>query len=104
MQPKFSSRVTTAPDVMFRIIGDEAVILNLKSELYLGLNPVGTRFWTVLHDASSIEAAYESLLDEFDVAPERLRRDMDQFLGQLLDQKLVEITPSEVTPSEAVAS
>ena len=49
--PEFSSRITTAPDVMFRIIGDEAVILNLKSELYLGLNPVGTRFWTALHEA-----------------------------------------------------
>jgi asparagine synthase (glutamine-hydrolysing) len=30
MSPEFSSRVTTAPDVMIRIIGDEAVILNLK--------------------------------------------------------------------------
>ena len=46
MPPEFSSRITTAPDVMIRIIGDEAVILNLKSELYLGLDPIGTRFWT----------------------------------------------------------
>ncbi len=95
MSPEFSARITTAPDVMVRIIGDEAVLLNLKSELYLGLNPVGTRFWTVLHDAPSIQSAYESLLDEFDVAPERLRQDMDQLLGQLLEQKLIEVTPAE---------
>lgn len=95
MLPQFSSRITTAPEVMFRIIGDEAVILNLKSELYLGLNPVGTRFWTVLHEAPSIGAAYESLLSEFEVAPEQLRQDLDKLLSQLLEQKLIEVTPAE---------
>jgi hypothetical protein len=99
MLPEFSSRITTAPDVMIRIIGDEAVILNLKSELYLGLDPVGTRFWTVLHDAPSIQAAYELLLTEFDVAPERLRNDMDKLLNQLLEQKLIEVTPGEAVAS-----
>lgn len=78
---------------MLRIIGDEAVILNLKSELYLGLNPVGTRIWTVLHDAPSIQAAYESLLAEFDVEPERLRQDMDELVDQLLAQGLIELAP-----------
>src|ERR1700680_3983062 len=99
MTPDFSSRITTAPDVMFRIIGDEIVILNLISELYLGLNPVGTRFWTALHDAPSIQAAYESLRSQFDVAPELLREDMDKLLGQLLEQKLIEVTPAEAVAS-----
>jgi hypothetical protein len=84
---------------MVRIIGDEAVILNLKSELYLGLNPVGTRFWTVLHDAPSIQAAYESLLAEFEVAPTRLREDLNQLLGQLLEQRLVEVSPGAAAAS-----
>jgi hypothetical protein len=95
MLPQFSSRITPAPEVMFRIIGDEAVILNLKSELYLGLDPVGTRFWTVLHEAPSIGAAYESLLSEFEVEPEQLRQDMDKLLRQLLEQKLIEVTPAQ---------
>jgi len=93
MPHDFSSRITTAPDVILRIIGGEAVILNLKSKLYLGLNPVGTRIWTVLHDAPSIQSAYESLLPEFDVEPERLRQDMDELLDQLLDQGLIELAP-----------
>ncbi len=99
MHPQLSSRIITAPDVMFRVIGDEAVILNLRSELYLGLNPVGTRFWTVLHDAPSIQAAYESLLNEFAVAPEQLRHDMDRLLGQLLEQGLIEVMPGQATAS-----
>ena len=95
MPRSFSSRVNTAPDVMLRIIGEEAVILNLKSELYLGLDPVGTRMWMVLHDAPSIQAAYELLPAEFEVEPERLHRDLDKLLEQMLEQGLIELHPVE---------
>lgn len=95
MTSPFSARVKPAPDVMLRVIGDEAVILNLKSELYLGLNPVGTRMWTVLQGAPSIEAAYEILLAEFEVEPKRLREDMDRLLDQMLEQGLIELQPGE---------
>ena len=99
MPRQFSSRVTSAPDVMLRIIGDEAVILNLKSELYLGLDPVGTRMWTVLQSSPSIQAAHASLLDEFEVGPERLRQDMDTLLDQMLEQGLIELHPGEAVAS-----
>jgi hypothetical protein len=33
----------------------------------LSLDPVGTEMWVVLTNTSSIEAAYNSLLQEFDV-------------------------------------
>jgi Coenzyme PQQ synthesis protein D (PqqD) len=95
MSNQFSSRVTTAPGVMMRIIRDEAVILNLKSEVYLGLNSTGTRMWTVLHEAPSIQDAYESLLGEYEVAPERLRQELDELLDRLLAQGLIELTPAE---------
>jgi hypothetical protein len=82
-----------APDVLFSQMGDEAVLLNLKTELYLGLDAVGTRMWTLLHDAPTIEDAYKSLLDEYDVDPERLRHDLREFLAELVDQALVETVP-----------
>jgi hypothetical protein len=88
----FDQRVKTAPDVLFRTIGDEAVLLNLRTEMYLGLDPVGTRVWSVIHESPSIEAGYEALRDEYDVAPDVLRRDLEAFLGELLDQSLIELS------------
>jgi hypothetical protein len=85
MPPEFSSRISTAPDVMIRIIGDEAVILNLKSELYLGLDPIGTRFWTALHDAPSIQAAYELLLAESMFRPIGFAMTWESFLINCLN-------------------
>jgi Coenzyme PQQ synthesis protein D (PqqD) len=94
MDHPFSSRATAGPEVLFRVLGDESVILNLKTERYLGLNESGTRMWTVLNNSTSIQAAYETLLAEFEVDGEQLRRDLDEFLDELLEQQLIEV----VTP------
>src|SRR6266581_7387610 len=101
MAHSFSSRVSVAQDVLFRIVGEEAVLLNLKTELYLGLDVVGTRMWNVLVEASSIQAAYDALLLEYEVEPSRLREDLDEFLGKLLEQGLIQISPEEMSTSGA---
>lgn len=90
MSVSFQHRITIAPDVLFRLVGDEGVLLNLKTELYLGLDPVGARMWTVLNDAPSIQAAYDSLLREYDVEPERLQQDLHELLDRLLEQGLID--------------
>jgi hypothetical protein len=90
MAVPFSARVSVAPDVLFRLVGEEGVLLNLTTELYLGLNPVGTRMWSVLGCAASIQAAYDELLKEYDVPPAQLRADLEEFVDQLLGQQLIE--------------
>ena len=93
MAVSFSERVRVAPDVMFRLVGGEGVLLNLNTERYLGLNPVGTRMWNVLSSASSIQAAYDELLQEYEVDPAQLRADLEEFIDELLGQKLIEAGP-----------
>ncbi len=90
----FQQRVATSPDVLVRVIGDEAILLHLGTEMYLGLDPVGTRMWTVLQTSPSIEAGYEVLRDEYDVAPEVLREDLEAFLADLLGQSLISLEPA----------
>ena len=96
MPVSFTERMTVATDVLFQLVGDEAVLLNLKTELYLGLDPVGTRMWHVLKESPTVEAAYTALLEEYEVEPARLRADLDEFLGKLLEQKLIELAPPAV--------
>jgi hypothetical protein len=90
MAVSFSDRVRVAPDVLFRLVGDEGVLVNLRTELYFGLNPVGTRMWNVLSSANSIQAAYDTLLEEYEVEPAQLRADLEELIEQLLRQKLIE--------------
>jgi hypothetical protein len=82
---------------MFRAVGDESVLLHLKSEVYLGLDPVGTRMWTVLTESPSIQDAYDALRTEYEVGAEDLRRDLQEFVVKLQENELIEIQPPETS-------
>jgi hypothetical protein len=101
MSIDFASRLIVAPDVVHRTIGDEAVLLNLKTEQYLGLDPVGTRMWAVLQQSASIREAYDKLIDEYEVDAERLRADFDEFVGQLHAHGLVELVAGGAPEKES---
>ena len=94
MPVSFSASVTALPDVMYRTVGDEAVLLNIKKETYFGLDPVGARMWAVLNESASIQAALESLLTEYDVSEPQLREDLEAFVEKLVEQGLVETRSS----------
>ncbi len=76
MPISFDQNVRVTPDTLINIVGEESVLLNLKSESYYGLDEVGTRMWTALTTSDSIEAAYEMLLAEYHIGAEVLQTDL----------------------------
>ena len=91
MEISFAKRVIVSPDTLINVIGDEAVLLNLKNEQYFGLDVMGTRMWQALIESSSIQAASEELHGEYDVSAEVLRKDLNELLQKLLAHGLVEL-------------
>ena len=80
-------------DVLISKLQEESVILNLDSERYYGLDDVGTRFLSVLTTSDSIEAAYETLVKEYDVDGQVLRQDLLELVENLVEQGLIQINP-----------
>ena len=91
MITSFESRVSISPDVMIRQVGSESVLLDLKTERYLGFDELATCMWRVLCSSESVEAAYQNLLTEFEVEPRLLREDVDEFVQELLQYGLIEL-------------
>jgi len=92
MDVSFSQKVSTPEDVLFRDLGGESVLLNLDNENYYGLDEVGTRMWDVLTTSTSIQTAYDTLLAEYDVAPEVLQQDITRLVEDLVVQGLLELS------------
>ena len=67
------------------------MILSLDAETYFGLDEVGTRMWVVLADAPTIQGAFETLCQEYEVDQEQLRHDLEELLDELVTRKLVVI-------------
>ena len=91
MPISFDQKVSVTPDTLINIVGEESVLLNLKSESYYGLDEVGTRMWTALTTSDSIEAAYEMLLAEYHIGAEELQTDLQALLEKLIKRRLVTV-------------
>jgi hypothetical protein len=71
-------------------LDDEVAILETKSALYFGLNPVGAHIWQLLDQPSSVDHLCDSVMQHFDVEPTTCRTDILRFLGSLQQAGLVE--------------
>ena len=75
--------------VVFRELSGEAVLLNLESGVYYGLDAVGTRVWSLLTANHPLSKVCSIMLEEFDVAPDVLEHDVMRLVGELCEKGLV---------------
>ena len=93
MELSLRHSITVAPDIVFREVDGEAVILNLDSGLYFGLDQVGTRIWQLVQEHGSLQKVFETMCDEFDVGSDTLERDLLGLMDELCAKGLVRASP-----------
>jgi len=83
-------RIVRVPDdVLFRELHGEAVILNLASSTYFGLDAVGTRIWQLCEAHGSLQAVLEAMQREFDASGDKLQLDLLMFVDELVSKGLL---------------
>jgi hypothetical protein len=90
-----TARAVISDDVLVQEVSGEAVLLDLATETYFGLNPAGARFWTLLGRLGSGARAVSTMAAEFEVSAEELETDMTQFLQHLVAKGLVTLAPAD---------
>jgi hypothetical protein len=91
MMVSFDQHISIPEGVLLRQLSGEAVILNLNTEHYFGLDAVGTRMWVLLSSSPTIESAFNALLAEYAVDADTLRRDLTDFITNLTKHGLLEL-------------
>lgn len=89
MTAALDQTVRVPDDVLFRELQGEAVILNLASSTYFGLDAVGTRVWQLCEAHGSLRAVFDAMQREFDAPGETLQSDLLTFVDELLDKGLL---------------
>jgi coenzyme PQQ synthesis protein D (PqqD) len=98
----FSNRVVVPAHELVRHLDGESVLLNLETEKYFGLDAMATRMWELVTQLPNVEAAFEALSHEFDVQHELLRTHLGELLGQLVENGLLTVMPSDVASVPAI--
>ena len=87
-----ASRVRVNDDVLFQELQGEAVLLNLKSGVYFGLDPVGTRIWQLFAEHEVLSEVARAVVAEYDVAEDKCSEDLLKLVDDLEKQELVSVT------------
>ena len=77
------------PDVVYRELEGEIVLVHLGSNRIYTLNETGAKFWELLSEGYEREEIERRLLDEFDAEPSVLQREIDSMLKRFADEGLV---------------
>lgn len=84
-------RVSVPEHVMTRAVGGSTVLLDVDSGRSFTLDAIGSRVWALLVESGSTAVAYDTLLNEFDVAPAELHYDLEALVTQLAANRLLRV-------------
>jgi len=71
---------------------DELVMLDAEHGKYFGLNAMGRRIWEFLDTSQTPVSLRDTLVPEFDVAPEDCLADVLAFVSELTKAELVAVS------------
>lgn len=84
--------VVATEGVAFAVLDGEAILLDINSGQYYGLNEVGTRIMDLLREPVVVDVILEKLFQEYDVETGELEHDVMSFLQTLEERKLIQMT------------
>lgn len=85
-------KINQQKEILYQDIEDELIILHMENENYLGLDKVGTRFWNILISSKTVKEAYNKILEEYEVEPDPLKKDLNNFINELIKNDLVSVS------------
>ena len=80
---KLTDELRLSPEVVIREVGAETMLLDLASGTYYGLDPVGAKFLSLVEQGNSPLSARDTMLEQYDVEPAVLDRDLEALLDSL---------------------
>jgi len=86
---QLTDRLRAHSSVLSRELGGETVLLNLESGVYYGLDAIGTRVWNLLAQGHALADVCSIMVEEYDVPPETLQRDLMTLVDELCDKQLL---------------
>ncbi len=84
-----ASRVRIPDGVLSHDLQGEAVILDLNTGLYFGLDPVGTRIWHLIQEHQFLQKALDSMVEEYEVGEAQCTQDLLSFVSLMREKGLV---------------
>ena len=74
-------------------VGNELVMMSAAKGNYIGLSEVGARIWELIEQPRSLDEVCARLVEEYDVAPDVCRGEVELFLRELMNHGAIALDP-----------
>ena len=92
MTSLLKQRLSIAPGLLTRQVADQIILVDPRNDSSFALDVVGTRIWSLIQDCGEVEAILDKIQREYPVSVPRLESDLEAFLQQLTEAKLIAVT------------
>lgn len=82
------------PDVVWRTVEGEVVLVHLTTNKIYALNPTAARLWELISEGRSNADVEAVLLSEFDVDAAELRLEIERVEEELVEEGLLRRSPA----------
>ena len=79
------------PEIAWRHIDGEAVLIDPAEGIVFVLNEVGAQVWDLIDKPRFVDEIEREVISQYDVEKECLRRDIQRFLEDLAARELIEV-------------
>ena len=86
-----SSTIVANRELLCCDLSEGAVILDVVSGVYYGLDAVGTFVWGLIQEPKTLEQIAAVVLKEYAVEPERCTQDLRDLFTEMAERNLVDI-------------
>ncbi len=88
--------VEKKPSILCTELDNEAVLLDLETKCYYGLNEVALEIWKLINGTRKINSISETICEQFEVTPEKAFSSVTKLLKEFENNGLVRIKSSSV--------
>jgi len=89
MSQPIPASLTIGDAVIFQTLQDEVVVLNMETQQYFSLDPVGAKMWQLLVDGGNVDEVSGKLAETFAADRVTIRQDLESLIGQLMGAGLL---------------
>ena len=89
-------KVKRNDEAVWRIIDGEVVVLVPQEQALHALTGCGSRVWELIEGETTISEIVQRICAEYEVEPQRVREEINEFVNNLAAVNLVDIVPVAV--------
>jgi hypothetical protein len=83
--------VSASPNQVSGVLEGETILLSSTTNIYYGLDAVGSRVWELIQEPKRLSAISAQLVADFDVDPLVCESDLRELIARLLDADLINV-------------